>query len=196
MKAAYIEKFGGPQVLTYGDLPDPVAGPGQVVVDTVAASVNGADPKVRRRRIQADQVSAGPGRRFLGHGQRRWRGCHRSQRRRRGVRRAPRPAATAPIAKRSPSARRSLRKKPAGLSHVDAAALALTGLTAICAVEETLKLKRRRDHPDPRRRWRRGELRHPARQASRRAGHLHRQHGQRRLRARTWCRPSHRLQHD
>ena len=46
MKAAYIEKFGGPEVLTYGDLPDPVAGPGQVVVDTVAASVNGADPKV------------------------------------------------------------------------------------------------------------------------------------------------------
>ena len=23
MKAAYIEKFGGPEVLTYGDLPDP-----------------------------------------------------------------------------------------------------------------------------------------------------------------------------
>jgi NADPH:quinone reductase-like Zn-dependent oxidoreductase len=46
MKAAYIEKFGGPEVLTYGDLPDPVAGPGQVVVDVVAASVNGADPKV------------------------------------------------------------------------------------------------------------------------------------------------------
>src|SRR5258708_13658773 len=46
MKAAYIEKFGGPEVLTYGDLPDPAAGPGQVVVDTVAASVNGADPKV------------------------------------------------------------------------------------------------------------------------------------------------------
>jgi len=32
-------------------------------------------------------------------------------------------------------------KKPAGLSHVDAAALALTGLTAICAVEESLKLQ-------------------------------------------------------
>ena len=32
-------------------------------------------------------------------------------------------------------------KKPAGLSHVDAAAVALTGLTAICSVEDTLKLK-------------------------------------------------------
>ena len=33
-------------------------------------------------------------------------------------------------------------RKPAGLSHVDAAAVALTGLTAICSVEDTLKVKR------------------------------------------------------
>ena len=32
-------------------------------------------------------------------------------------------------------------KKPAGVSHVDAAALALTGLTALCSVEDSLKLK-------------------------------------------------------
>ena len=32
-------------------------------------------------------------------------------------------------------------KKPAALSHVDAAALALTGLTALVSVEDTLKLK-------------------------------------------------------
>src|SRR5262249_25747061 len=32
-------------------------------------------------------------------------------------------------------------KKPSALSHVDAAALALTGLTALCSVEDTLKLK-------------------------------------------------------
>jgi hypothetical protein len=25
MKAAYIDRFGGPEVLQYGDLPDPVA---------------------------------------------------------------------------------------------------------------------------------------------------------------------------
>jgi len=46
MKAAYIEKFGGPEVLIVGDLPDPVAGPGQIVVETAAASINGADAKV------------------------------------------------------------------------------------------------------------------------------------------------------
>ena len=43
MKAAYIEKFGGPEVLTYGDLPDPMAGAGQIVVDVAAASINAAD---------------------------------------------------------------------------------------------------------------------------------------------------------
>ena len=47
MKAAFIEQFGGPEVLKYGDLPDPVAAPGEVVVDVVAASVNAADWKFR-----------------------------------------------------------------------------------------------------------------------------------------------------
>ena len=46
MKAAYIEKFGTPDVIKVGTLPDPVAGPGQVVVDVAAASINGADWKV------------------------------------------------------------------------------------------------------------------------------------------------------
>ena len=48
MKAAFIEQFGGPEVLKYGALPDPVAAAGEVVVGVVAASVNGADWKVRR----------------------------------------------------------------------------------------------------------------------------------------------------
>ena len=43
MKAAFIERHGGPEVLQYGDMPDPVAAPGQVVVDIAAASVNGAE---------------------------------------------------------------------------------------------------------------------------------------------------------
>src|SRR5471032_2622854 len=47
MKAAFIERHGGPEVLEYGEMPDPVARPGEVVVDIVAASVNGADWKVR-----------------------------------------------------------------------------------------------------------------------------------------------------
>ena len=48
MKAVYIEKNGGPEVLTYGDFPDPTAEEGKIVVDIHAASINGADWKVRQ----------------------------------------------------------------------------------------------------------------------------------------------------
>ena len=47
MKAAFINQHGEAEVLQYGDLPDPVAGPGEVVVDIFAASVNAADWKSR-----------------------------------------------------------------------------------------------------------------------------------------------------
>jgi NADPH:quinone reductase-like Zn-dependent oxidoreductase len=47
MRAAFIERHGGPEVLKFGEMPDPVAASGEVVVDIVAASVNGADWKVR-----------------------------------------------------------------------------------------------------------------------------------------------------
>ena len=51
MKAAFIERHGGPEVLKYGDMPDPVAAPGEVVVDIVAASVNGADLESARGQV-------------------------------------------------------------------------------------------------------------------------------------------------
>src|SRR5262249_48247871 len=47
MKAALSAKHGGPEVLRSGEAPDPVAGPGEVVVDVHAASINAADYKVR-----------------------------------------------------------------------------------------------------------------------------------------------------
>ena len=47
MKASYFDQHGGPDVLKYGDRPDPVAGPGDVVVDIHASTVNGADWRVR-----------------------------------------------------------------------------------------------------------------------------------------------------
>ena len=46
MKAVYIQQFGGLEVLKYCDLPNPSAEPGKIVVDTFAASINGADWKV------------------------------------------------------------------------------------------------------------------------------------------------------
>ena len=43
MKAVQITEYGGPEVLKYVDLPDPVAGPEQAVVDVQAVGVNFTD---------------------------------------------------------------------------------------------------------------------------------------------------------
>src|SRR5215213_4376508 len=47
MKAILLTGFGGTDMLRYGDAPNPVAGPGDIVVDIHAASVNAADYKMR-----------------------------------------------------------------------------------------------------------------------------------------------------
>ena len=143
MKAAYFEKFGGPDVLKYGDLPDPVAAPGEVVVDVAAASVNAADWKfrggeyARHAQVKFPQI---PGRDFAGIVSAVGGGadlevgdavfgvlaagkegtyCEKI-------------AINAAI----------VAKKPQGLSDANAAALALTGLTAVNSIEDTLKLQR------------------------------------------------------
>jgi NADPH:quinone reductase-like Zn-dependent oxidoreductase len=141
MKAVFMDRHGGPEVLTFGDMPDPVAGPGEIVVDIVAASVNGADWKVREGK--SNPLSHFPhilGRDFsgtvsaVGEGVADFRAgdevfavCDVGQE---GAY-AEKIAIKAAIA----------AKKPAALSHVDAAAMALAGLTAICTIEDTLKLK-------------------------------------------------------
>jgi NADPH:quinone reductase-like Zn-dependent oxidoreductase len=48
MKAIQMVEFGGPEVLKLRDVPVPIAGPGEVVVDIHAASLNPADIKVRK----------------------------------------------------------------------------------------------------------------------------------------------------
>ncbi|WP_291295922.1 zinc-dependent alcohol dehydrogenase family protein [Elioraea sp.] len=47
MKAMVIDRFGGPEVFQAATLPDPVAGPGEVLVAIAAASVNPVDWKLR-----------------------------------------------------------------------------------------------------------------------------------------------------
>jgi len=141
MKAAYFMKHGGPEVMQYGDVPDPVAGPGQVLVDVHAASVNGADWKVRAGSYApiADLPYI-PGRDFSGVvsalgagvsdfkvGDEVFGVCDVGQEQ----------AYAEKIAIKASI----IARKPAGLSHVDAAALALIGLTALVSVEDTLKLK-------------------------------------------------------
>jgi NADPH:quinone reductase-like Zn-dependent oxidoreductase len=47
MKAAVIHQYGGPEVLKFEEYPDPVAGPGEVMVRVAATSVNPIDYKRR-----------------------------------------------------------------------------------------------------------------------------------------------------
>ena len=141
MKAAYIERHGGPEVLKYGDMPEPVAKPGEVVVDIVAASVNGADWKVREGK--SGQLAHFPyilGRDFSGVVSAVGEGVT-------DLRVGDEVFAVCDVGQEGAYAEKIaikasiVAKKPASLSHVDAAALALAGLTAICTVEDTLKLK-------------------------------------------------------
>jgi NADPH:quinone reductase-like Zn-dependent oxidoreductase len=140
MKAAYIEKFGGPEVLKYGDLPDPTPGPGQVVVDTHAASVNGADwkvcageyanpsfPVILGRDLSGIVSAIGSGVSDLKVGDEAF-----------GVLEGGRDGT---YCEKIAIGATVVAKKPPGLSHVDATALALTGLTALRSIEDTLKLK-------------------------------------------------------
>ncbi len=141
MKAAFIEQQGGPEVLKYGDFPDPVAGPGEVVIDTFAASINGADWKVRvgdykqtkfpyvlGRDFSGVISTVGAGVQDLRVGDTVFGVCEAGQ--------------EGAYAEKIAVKAAIVAKKPSGLSHVEAAALALTGLTAMSAIEDTLKLQR------------------------------------------------------
>lgn len=141
MKAAYFMKHGGPEVMEYGEVPDPVAGPGQVLIDVHAASVNGADWKVRAGAYApVESFPYIPGRDFSGVVCARGAGvtdfvvgdevfgvCDVGQ--------------EAAYAEKVAIRSAIVARKPPGLTHVDCAALALIGLTAICSIEDTIVLR-------------------------------------------------------
>jgi NADPH:quinone reductase-like Zn-dependent oxidoreductase len=140
MKAAFIERYGGPDVLRYGDLPDPVSAPGEVVIDIHAASVNAADWKVRTGHYEPAKFPLILGRDFSGVvaavgadvadlklGDAVFGVCEAGQ--------------EGTYAEKIAVKAAIIARKPERLSHVNAAVLALTGLTALSAVEDTLKLK-------------------------------------------------------
>jgi NADPH:quinone reductase-like Zn-dependent oxidoreductase len=140
MKAAFIERYGGPSELRYGDLPDPVAGPGEVVIDLHAASINAADWKVRAGQYQQAKFPLILGRDFSGVisavgegvndlkvGDAVFGVCEAGQ--------------EGAYAEKIAVKAAIVAKKPDTVSHVNAAALALTGLTALSAIEDTLKIK-------------------------------------------------------
>ena len=141
MKTAFIERHGGPEVLKFGQMPDPVVTSGEVLVDIVAASVNGADWKVREGK--SGQLTRFPyilGRDFSGVVSAVGDGVS-------DLRVGDEVFAVCDVGQEGAYAEKIaikaaiVAKKPGTLSHVDAAALALAGLTAICTIEDTLKLK-------------------------------------------------------
>jgi NADPH:quinone reductase-like Zn-dependent oxidoreductase len=142
MKAMLLMNHGGPEMMRPGEAPDPVAGPGDVVVDIHAASVNGADYKVRRGngRYKLDQFPHIMGRDFSGVVSAVGAGVTdfkvgdavfgvTDQ----GIEGA--------YAEKIAIKAAIVAKKPASLSHAEAAALGLISLTALTAIEDTAHLK-------------------------------------------------------
>lgn len=141
MKAVFMKRHGDPSVLNYGDLPDPTPGPGEVVVDIHAASVNGADWKVRSGVTASitdfphilgrdfsgivSQLGAGVGDFQVGDAV--FAVCDVGQ--------------EGAYAEKISINADIVARKPADISHVDAAALALAGLTALVSIEDTLELQ-------------------------------------------------------
>lgn len=141
MKAVYFEQHGGPDVLTFGELPDPTPAAGQIVADIHAASVNGADWKVREGsyapvayfpyicgRDFSGVISAiGDGVTDFAVGDEVF-----------GV---------LPVGQEGTYCEKIaidasvIAKKPAGVSHIDIDALSLIGLTAVISIEESIKLQ-------------------------------------------------------
>ena len=141
MKAAFFSKMGGPEVMEYGEVPDPIAEPDQVIVDIYAASVNAADAKVRTG--QYAPITEFPsilGRDFSGVvsalgadvddlkiGDEVFAVCAGGQ--------------EGAYAEKIAIKASIVAKKPDDLSYVELAAVALTGLTALVSIEDTLKLQ-------------------------------------------------------
>jgi NADPH:quinone reductase-like Zn-dependent oxidoreductase len=146
MKASFLRKYGGPEVLEYGDLPDPAPAAGEIVVDIHAASVNAADWKMR-----AGQYGAAigfphvPGRDFSGvvsalaqlpdGGASDFKIGDAVF----GVCEVPREGG---YAEKIAIRQAIVARKPGKLTHVQTAAIGLVGLTALISIEETLRLKR------------------------------------------------------
>jgi NADPH:quinone reductase-like Zn-dependent oxidoreductase len=142
MKAVLLTSHGGPEMLRYADAPDPTAGPGDVVVDIHAASVNAADYKVRRgggaygnlsfphilgRDFSGVISAVGPGVTDLAVGD--------------AVFGVTDQGIEGAYAEKIAIKAAIVAKKPARLSHAEAAAMALTSLTALWAIEDTARLK-------------------------------------------------------
>ncbi|MFE6051882.1 NADP-dependent oxidoreductase [Kitasatospora sp. NPDC056446] len=145
MKAITYRSYGGPDVLEYGDVPEPKLGPDSVLVRVAAASVNPVDWKIQAGYLDGamdvvfpvipgwdvagvvERVGVGvteftPGDEVIGY--------VREDMVRRGT-----------FAEYVAAPVRTLARKPANLDFTQAAGLPLAGLTAYQALTRALELK-------------------------------------------------------
>ena len=144
MKAMLLTGHGGPEMLRYGDAPDPMPALDEIVVDVHAASVNAADWKFRSgqyARHSGVKFPLIPGRDFSGSVSALGSGIADLKIGDTvfGVLDIGREGT---YAEKLPIKAAIVGKKPGALSHVEAAAVALTGLTAVNAIADTLRLQR------------------------------------------------------
>jgi len=137
MKAIQLDAYGGPEVLQLRDVIDPVAGAGELVVDIYAASVNPVDWKIRngaRKDNLALNFPYTPGIDFSGVVRAAGSGVTE-------FRAGDEVFGVTPQTQQGTYAEAIavdaslVARKPAGLSHVNAAALALVGATAIVSLD-------------------------------------------------------------
>lgn len=140
MKAVFFRSYGGPEVLEYGDLPDPVPGAEQVLIDVHASAVNPRDwmlragtyvgrplvrgwPKIPGSDVSGVVVATGPGVRGFSPGDEVF-------------------AMQTVFGNMGGYAEKicidqsAVARKPAAVSHVAAAATPVAALTALQALEE------------------------------------------------------------
>lgn len=143
MKAIQLDEYGGPEKLRFRDVVDPVAGRGQVLVDIHAASVNPVDWKIQSgarreqlkltlpyipgvdfsgvvRAVAEGVADFAPGDEVYAVTNQTQQACY-----------AQAIAVDAAL----------VARKPPSLSHAEAAALALVGLTALVSLEDAMKLR-------------------------------------------------------
>ena len=138
MKSVYIENYGGPEVMRFGDQPAPQPGPREALVAVHAASVNPIDWKLREGLVRqffplsfpvslgrdfsgvvaavgAEVAGVGVGDEVFGMADAKRGGTH---------------------AEFVATDGDALARKPRNLDHIEAASLPLAGLTALIALDE------------------------------------------------------------
>jgi NADPH:quinone reductase-like Zn-dependent oxidoreductase len=141
LKAAFFRRYGPPEVLEYGELPDPAPARGEVLVDIHAVSVNAADWKQRAGQYPAKVALPHiPGRDFsgvvaaVGEGARDFQPGDAVF----GVCEVP---AESAYAEKIALRQEIVARKPERFSHVECAAAGLAALTALVSIEDTLQVK-------------------------------------------------------